>query len=292
MSFDKIILGTVQFGLDYGINNSSGKPSFESITAILNTSHQNGIVMLDTAEAYGNAHEVIGNYHRQSENRFQIITKFSSKRDDLPTNIEDRIALHLDEMHVSSLYAYMFHSFGDFENYFSNHSEGLDNLKKKGIIRKIGVSVYTNEELNKLLNYPEVELVQLPFNLLDNNHQRGLLLKRARERNIEIHTRSAFLQGLFFIAPNELPGKLLPLKPYLETIRFEVSKRNITINDLALNYNLQQALIDKVLIGVDNVEQLQQNLTSMSEEIDTDLMALIDSIEVKELNLLNPVNWN
>ena len=292
MSFDKIILGTVQFGLDYGINNSSGKPSFESITAILNTSHQNGIVMLDTAEAYGNAHEVIGNYHRQSENRFQIITKFSSKRDDLPTNIEDRIALHLDEMHVSYLYAYMFHSFGDFENYFSRHSKGLDNLKKKGIIHKIGVSVYTNEELNKLLNYSEVELVQLPFNLLDNNHQRGLLLKRAKERNMEVHTRSAFLQGLFFIPPNELPGKLLPLKPYLETIRFEVSKRNMTINDLALNYNLQQALIDKVLIGVDNVEQLQQNLTSMSEEIDTDLMALIDSIEVKELNLLNPVNWN
>ena len=109
---------------------------------------------------------------------------------------------------------------------------------------------------------------------------------------MEVHTRSAFLQGLFFIPPNELPGKLLPLKPYLETIRFEVSKRNMTINDLALNYNLQQALIDKVLIGVDNVEQLQQNLTSMSEEIDTDLMALIDSIEVKELNLLNPVNWN
>ena len=95
MQNNKIILGTVQFGLDYGINNKEGRPTYETIKEILDLAHTKKIIFLDTAEAYGNSHEIIGEYHANSNNKFKVTTKFSSLRKDLPSNISERIKHHL-----------------------------------------------------------------------------------------------------------------------------------------------------------------------------------------------------
>ena len=116
---NKIVVGTVQFGLHYGVNNVSGRPSKEMAYSILDFAFENKIRLLDTAEAYGDSHEVIGNYHRQSENKFEVITKFSSKRTDLPSNLTERILQDMDILNVTSLYCYMFHSFNDFKSYYN-----------------------------------------------------------------------------------------------------------------------------------------------------------------------------
>lgn len=289
---NKLILGTVQFGLNYGINNTSGKPDKERVYAILDEAFKNGIRLLDSAEAYGDAHEVIGLYHALSQNKFDLITKYSSSRRDLPENLITRVKFDIQTLNCSSLYAYMFHSFSDFKNYFQIFKADIAQLKKEGLIQKMGVSVYTNNELEELLNFEEVELVQLPFNLLDNNYQRAALIRKAKIKGMEVHTRSAFLQGLFFKKQEELPLKLQKLISYLNVLNSIAGKNQIAITDLALNYALQQPNIDHVLIGVDTLEQLKNNLSSLGKFIPASVLAQVDELKVHEVELLNPSNWN
>ena len=286
----KLILGTVQFGLNYGVNNTVGKPSKENIKSILDSAYNSGIQLLDTAEAYGDSQNKIGEYHNNSTNKFNVITKFSSNVEEFSLNIIERVHDNLKILDVDKLYCYMFHSFDDFENYFDNYRKDLLLLKKHGIIDNIGVSVYTNNELESVLKFDEISLVQLPFNLLDNDNKRRSILKKAKIKGIEIHTRSVFLQGLFFKKTSELGDKIKPLEPYLRSLN-DLCDKDYKINDLALNYVCNKKNIDRVLIGVDNVVQLKANIASEKRNIQKEIFKKIEAIDVKEIELLNPSNW-
>lgn len=285
----KIILGTVQFGLDYGINNKIGKPDNNEIKSILDYAFDNKINFLDTAETYGDSHERIGEYHANSNNKFKVITKFSSSRLDLPKNISDRINHHLKILNVNNLYCYMFHNYDDFKNYFNLFKLELLELKNRGIVKKIGVSLHSNHNINDVLENKVIDLIQLPYNLLDNKSKREKVFLKAKEKGVEIHTRSTFLQGLFFKDLNGIDGELGVLKKYLLELKRLVNKNEI--NSLALNYVCSNANIDGVLLGVDTVSQLQNNLSCISDDKFKDIIENIDSINVKEENLLNPANW-
>ena len=286
----KLILGTVQFGLDYGVNNTAGKPSKENIKSILDSAYNSGIQLLDTAEAYGDSQNTIGEYHNNSTNKFNVITKFSSNTEGFSLNIIERVYNNLKILDVDKLYCYMFHSFDDFNKYFEKYRKDLLILKRDGIINNIGVSLYSNDELESVLKFNEITLVQLPFNLLDNNNKRGNIIKKAKAKGIEIHTRSAFLQGLFFKNTSEFTVKIKPLGPYLNLLN-DLCDEHYKMNDLALNYVCNQKNIDKVLIGVDNVQQLASNMLSEKKMITKELTNNIEVIDVKETKLLNPSNW-
>src|ERR1700750_1949619 len=110
MRISKLILGTVQFGISYGINNTNGKPSAEKVDEILLKAHKSGIRLLDTAEVYGNAHEIIGRFHQtHPDNIFEVITKIPS--DSIPENISEKLEQYLNELHIKRLHTLMFHSF-------------------------------------------------------------------------------------------------------------------------------------------------------------------------------------
>lgn len=286
----KLILGTVQFGLEYGINNTTGIPTKQNLKSILDLAYENGINILDTAEAYGDSQQKIGEYHNNSANKFNIITKFNSISKEYPKRIIDRVYQNLEILNVDKLYCYMFHSFKDFENYFEIYRKDLLFLINRGIIDKIGVSLYTNNELESVLKFDEISLVQLPFNLLDNDKKRGVFLKKAKLKGIEIHTRSVFLQGLFFKKTSELGDKIKPLESYLRSLN-DLCDKDYKINDLALNYACNKKYIDRVLIGVDNVFQLKANIASEKRNIQKEILKKIEAIDVKEIELLNPSNW-
>ena len=101
----------------------------------------------------------------------------------------------------------------------------MSELKKNGTIRKIGVSIYDNQQLKRVMDIPDVDVIQLPFNLLDNANKRGALLIEARRRGKIIQARSVFLQGLFFKNIDQFPAKLRPLRAYVEKLQ-EVAKEN------------------------------------------------------------------
>jgi len=286
----KLILGTVQFGLDYGVNNTAGKVNSRNVKVILDAAFEKGVLLLDSAEGYGDSQEKIGEYHINSSNSFQVITKFSSTRLDLPANIKERVYKNLKTLNIKSLYSYMFHSFDDYNKFYPVFKEDLIFLREEKSIQKIGVSLYTNEELEEVLKNDNIDLVQLPFNLFDNSSRRKEILLKAKSKGLEIHVRSTFLQGLFFKNVNSIQGKILPLKTYLEDLEQIKNKYKVSTETLALQYALQKSYIDKVLIGVDSAEQLKKNIYICSEKTDIPTK-VIDNINIKEGSLLNPINW-
>ncbi|MCB0496664.1 MAG: aldo/keto reductase [Cyclobacteriaceae bacterium] len=291
MNKNKIILGTVQFGLNYGINNSLGKPSQKEVFQILNLAKDRNIDLLDTAEAYGNAQNIIGSYHKQSNFRFNIITKYSPTNKELPLSIYDRVYKNLDTLNVQKLYSYMFHSFKDYKLLWKEQKKNFEKLKEEDKIEKIGVSLYTNEELKNIIKDNCVELVQIPFNLLDNVNQKFNLLKEAKEMGFEIHTRSAFLQGLFFRDIDNLPDFFMSLKSDLKKIKELAKSNKISVSDLALSYVSSQKYVDGILIGVDSETQLSENINFSKNVLPQQVIDEINSITVLNPELLNPSNW-
>jgi len=287
---NKLILGTVQFGLKYGINNSIGKLKKDEVLSLMKFAYNSGIRILDTAEAYGNAHQLIGDFHNKNDNlKFKIITKFPHKIK--LSLIGTKIIEYLDLLHVKTLDIIMFHSFESFQsNYKALNS--LNELKSNGLINNVGVSVYTNAQLESLLNEDLITVVQLPFNLLDNSNVRGDLINRLKEKGKIIHTRSAFLQGLFFKNTNDKNPIVQELKTELELLNQISIGSNCSIEELALSYCINQKNIDNVIIGVDSISQLNANIKASGFQIKENALKTINGIVVKDLELLNPSLWN
>ena len=292
MNSNKLILGTVQFGLNYGINNRVGKVDDDKMAEILDFAFEAGVKILDTAEVYGDSQKRIGNYHRKSRHTFQVVTKFhSAEKVDASFDIDAHVKKDIKVLSIDKLYGYMFHSFVDYEKHFSIFREGLLSLKIQGLIEKIGVSVYTNEELEKVMACEDIDLVQLPYNLFDNEKLRGKTLENAKQKNIEIHTRSAFLQGLFFKEVESITGNLKNLKNDLSQLHSVLEREKIDMATCALNYPISKKHIDKVLIGVDTKEQLQQNIQALKSRDLSSVFETIDNIEIENKELLNPSLW-
>ena len=283
----KCILGTVQFGQSYGINNTIGQPSEKQIFEILDYASQQGVSILDTADAYGNASTIIGKYIHEKPGRFAVNTKF--RKTDQPIN--EQIGATLNALQLKQIDTYFFHSYQDFKQYPELDSE-LQRLKEKKQIIKSGVSVYDNLELKSAIESNTIDVIQLPFNLLDNMSQRGLLLKEAKERGKEIQVRSVFLQGLFFKPLKDIPSKLNALIPFLKKIQKIAFDFKIPLEHLALQYVLQQPMIDHVIFGVDTIDQLKKNLAFGQETMPRRVVHLVNRINVSETELLYPKNWN
>lgn len=282
----KLILGTAQFGLDYGINNKTGQISEEKSFEILTMAYENGIQQLDTAKAYGSSHNVIGKYHRLYPQRlFRCITKIPRGKNLL--NLNNTIEAYLEELNVSELECLMFHSFEDYKN----ATREIQILSNDLRIKKVGVSIYTNEEGYYLADDDNVSIVQLPFNLLDNFAQRGNLINYLRERKKEIHARSVFLQGFFFKENIEEYSMLFQLKKELELLKRLAAENNISMEELALQYVHSFNEIDKVIIGVDSLYHIEKNLKAVSSFLDPEIVSLINLIKVEDRGLLNPSLW-
>lgn len=272
----KLVLGTVQFGLQYGVN-SAGRPSEDTVRDILSAAWEGGIDTLDTSSAYGNAEEVLGRCVTQP---FKQVSKYP--KGDIP--VRESFEGSLRRLGTDRLYGYLLHHF-ELYRACPDIWEDFLALKEAGKVQKIGFSLYEPSELELILeNGVPFDLLQFPFNLFDRKFQP--YMEQLHRQGVEIHVRSTFLQGLFFKDRGTLPERLLPLRKYLLELDAYARESGLGVGEIALNYNLQHPFIDGVLVGVDNLEQLQGNLRSVrSESIQLD-------IHVLEQELLNPVNWN
>jgi aryl-alcohol dehydrogenase-like predicted oxidoreductase len=289
ISSNKLILGTVQFGLDYGINNKLGKPNFKQSCEILSKAFDNGITTLDTAEAYGDAHNIIGRFHNINPSKnFDIITKIPHGSD--LTNIYQKVSNYLKDLNVDCIDTLMFHSFDTYMESL-NDFKLLSKLIDDNLVKKIGVSVYNNSQIEKLLDNEKIKVVQLPFNLFDNTNKRGEYIKKLKEAGKIVHTRSAFLQGIFFKNPLDSNLIVRKLSNELTFLNQLSDKYNVSIGSFALNYCLSQKDIDQVIIGTDSINQLEQNIESIKLDLEDSLIEEINSIFIKNDKLLNPSLW-
>jgi aryl-alcohol dehydrogenase-like predicted oxidoreductase len=283
----KIILGTVQLGINYGINNLNGQPSEEEAFKILKIAQKFGIDELDTADGYGSAATVLKNYLNEHPSSFKVMSKFSCK---IQNDFLGLFQESLRYLGLSKLEGYYFHNFRDFENFAD--FDKVHKLKEEGILSSLAVSIYSIDELGIAAVHPEVDVIQLPFNLLDRDSRKIELLEKAKSYNKKIYTRSVFLQGLFFLNVSRLPSNLRPLKSSLIKINQLALKNKMSMHELCLNYVLHKKFIDKVIIGVDSAHQLNENLNSIHSDFSGELENEIENIVVKNIDLLNPGNWS
>jgi aryl-alcohol dehydrogenase-like predicted oxidoreductase len=284
----KLIIGTAQFGLNYGINNIIGKTREKDVFSILDYAFENGIHQIDTASAYGDAEEIIGRYFKESKSeKWKVTTKFSFVNE---KNMTDSLEDSLHKLSVNVIDTVLFHSYNDYNIYKDQLSEFNEKNKNKHY-NFLGVSVYTNEEIEKILDDNNIDVVQAPYNLLDNSTRRGNVFSKLKRKNKKIQVRSVFLQGLFFMKSDQRPINLYHLKQPLEKL-IELCKRySLSMHQLALIYVLQNSLIDGALIGVDSHEQLVKNFEGTMGAIPELLIKEIESINVSDERLLNPSQW-
>jgi aryl-alcohol dehydrogenase-like predicted oxidoreductase len=286
MSANRIALGTVQFGLDYGINNPGGEIKKEEVFSILNYAGKNGIDTLDTAFAYGNAESKIGEFLDQNKNyNFKIVSKLAPKAE----ISEKSLDLSLQKLHQKKLYGYLAHDFGMFNRNVDLLTK-FTSLKSSGSIEKIGFSLYHIADLEFLLEHKiGFDLIQIPFSIFDQRFAR--YFKILKEKNIEIHTRSSFLQGLVFMDPGQLPEKLKAMKGKLENL-ISISKTSaISIHSLCIGFCSANREIDKIVLGVTSLQDLKQNIEGSNVHFTKTLFNELLSLNETNENLILPVNW-
>lgn len=286
-AIEKVILGSVQFGLNYGINNQTGNmvAQFE-VDSIIDNAYKYGIKMIDTSHAYGVSETIIGNaLNNLSEIDTRIVSKYPRSQCSVNELFEDS----LNRLGVKKLYGYLVHHF-DFYIENPNIWNDIRELKNNGRVEKIGFSLYTPDQLEYLLdNNVDVDIIQIPYNIFDRSFEQ--YFKKIKEHNIEIHVRSVFLQGLFFKDTKTLPEKLLELKPQLDMLHQYCDKQNIGIEQVALNYVIYNKYVDYVLIGLDTSKQLIQNINVINIGINKCDTEFINSLEFKNKKILSPINW-
>jgi len=283
----KIILGTAQFGMDYGINNTSGKITKSEAFDILNYAFLNGIKELDTASSYGDSEKVIGEYlNNHPKNRFIITTKIS----DINASLEKQVNNSIENLKIDKIDKLLFHSY-DLYKHFEKEVKDFHQKFKGELFEELGVSIYTNYEIENLINDPFINRIQSPFNILDNYNKRGSCFEKLYLNGKKVDVRSVFLQGIFFKNISNLPNNLNPLKKYLNLIRELSREFKIDINSIAFGYLNSFDLIDRIIFGVDSLEHIKINLKSFSTKLPEELIKKINSIKVKEEKLLNPSKW-
>lgn len=273
-------------GMDYGINNLNGQIKIQEVENILAFCNENGLKFLDTSDAYGNAEYRIGEISKKEDYSFEIISKLN--RCNL-YDISENIEKSFNRLEHKTLYAYLCHQF---EFYLENSIvwKHFTELKESGKVKKIGFSLYSPDQLDMLIkSKTKFDIVQIPYNLFDQRFSNSLI--KCAEAGVEVHVRSVFLQGLFFKSSKDLPTFFSSIKSKIEKLREYAIFLNLSIEHLLLLFVLTKSNIDKVVLGIDNLENLQKNLMVneiLNVEIDLDYL---NTFIVKDLKILLPVNW-
>ena len=278
----KLGLGTVQFGCNYGISNKHGQVTPDEISKILEFAKSQGIDTLDTASLYGNSEEVLGHFDLSS---FKVVTKTikvdkTSDRNENLQKFKEAFYNSQKKLGYIKLYGLMFHEANDLLGI--NGGELWDlvcDFKEKEYVKKIGVSVYTPEQLIKITDMYDIDIVQLPLNILD---QRFVpILSELKQKGIEIHTRSTFLQGLLLMNTPELDSYFDEIKPVLK----ELPEPKMP-HALQFVNNIKE--VDKIIVGTTCLKDLEEIVSYINQKIEpVDYNRFI----IKDERFILPQNW-
>jgi len=285
----RLALGTVQFGLPYGIANQAGQVSRKDVSAILQHAASYGIDTLDTAIAYGESEAALGQAGTQG---FKVVTKLPVLPEDAPhvlTWVMEQVEASFARLGASAVYGLLLHRP---EQLLGSNGkelyEAICALKECGKVQKIGVSIYNPLELNELVGRYHVDLVQAPLNIIDSRLHRTGWLQRLKDQDVEIHTRSAFLQGLLLMPEEGVPSKFSPWSDVFKRWHVWLAEHHVSSLQACLAFSLSFPEIDRVIVGVDSLNQLDQIIQASRMTLPDNLPDLYCEAE----NLINPGRWN
>jgi aryl-alcohol dehydrogenase-like predicted oxidoreductase/spore coat polysaccharide biosynthesis protein SpsF (cytidylyltransferase family) len=303
---NRLVIGTAQWGSKYGITNESRPPSLVECRAMLEFAHFNGIRALDTARAYGESERLIGMALREQSWRMAVHTKLApfdalscgSGLSSAQNMVECSVLRSCRALQTDSLDTLLLHRASELQTLRGAVWETILSLQREGLIKRVGVSVQSPEELRLALQAEKVEHIQMPFNVLDWrwDHLIRLIVAEKSKRSLTIHVRSIFLQGLL-LSKNELLWKAAhvtdpsSLINWLATFASSIKAKSLA--EASLRYVASHNWIDGVVVGIDNMSQLQKNVHSLdNSEWRPEFNSFIESSRPMVTNAtLNPALW-
>ena len=273
-----LALGTAQFGLAYGLNNEAGQPAVSTVAEVLAAAQAAGLTLLDTAAAYGNSEARLGELVGTNP-AFELITKLPAGP---PVQVAQHLAESLARLRQPQLYGVLFHAFNPLQAEPAAW-QALQAARTAGQVARIGVSLYHPHEAEWLLAQGwDVDLVQVPYNVLDQRF--ATVLPRLAAHGVEVHVRSAFLQGLLLREPADLPVFFQPLAPKLRQLRALATEAGVPLPAALLLFAAYAPGVARAVVGVDSVANLHENLAAASylaaaERLRPALAALAESTD-------------
>lgn len=285
----RLALGTVQFGLPYGIANQLGQVSRAEAKAMLQVALANGIHMLDTAIAYGDSEASLGELSTEG---FDVVTKLPALPYgcvDVGNWVRQQVDASLSRLGLTQVYGLLLHRSEQLLGpNGAELSKALYALRDNGQVQKLGISIYSPTELDALIPRYRFDIVQAPFNLVDQRLSKTGWMQRLKDDDVEIHTRSVFLQGLLLLPQGKMPEKFSAWSDlWCEWHRWLLEKE-VSAVQACLAFPLTCPEIDRVVVGADSAAQLAQIVSAESKLLEPDL----PDIHCDDENLINPANWS
>lgn len=282
---NKIILGTAQFGMKYGVANKKGKIKSKEIFKILNYLKKINIKFLDTAYSYGVSEEEIGKYYKTKKTKFNIITKLSFKNNK-----------EIVEQYISSLKKLGYppkiilaHSSKDYLN--PEFHKAMKFLKSKYPISKIGVSLYKISEIKQILKYKKPDYLQIPINIFDQRFVDKKIINIIKKKSIKIIGRSVFLQGLFFKNRKFIFKNFKNVKSKYDKLSKVANIEKMNLGQLSLNWTYNLKEIDLIIIGIDSLKHLKENLKIINKNITSSSKEIIKNTKFNDNKIIKPYLW-
>lgn len=294
----RMMLGTVQFGVAYGIANRVGKPAYQDVVTMVAEAIEGGVNAFDTAAAYGDSEVVLGRALRELNalDRVLVVTKVRALPSACATDpalaerlIRESVEQSRSRLGLDCLPLVLFHREAD-----ARHLPVLSHLRSEGLLRDIGVSAGNDPGPAAALIADEaVSALQVPANLLDRRHARSGIFDACARNEMAVFVRSVYLQGLLLMNESTIPVALQAVTPVLRRLKRLASEAGLTMAALAVRYMLAQPGVTSLLTGVETRQQLRENLRLFSlAPLAPDLIAAVDAL-VPDLpaDLLTPSTW-
>ncbi|MBF0485506.1 MAG: aldo/keto reductase [Candidatus Omnitrophica bacterium] len=289
---DRLVLGTVQLGMPYGIGNETGKPNFDHACRIVHGAFENGITRFDTAQAYGNSEEVLGRVF----DKFKLAAKvkvYSKLHSALDLSNEDAVRTAVDgslcRLKVDQLEGLLLHHEDSVRFWDKGLGDLLQELVRQGKVKSIGVSFYAPPKALAALDINGIDLIQVPANILDKRFEDAGVFKKSQERGKKVFVRSVFLQGLLLMPLDRVPVPMAYARPYLEQLEQMAFQMKVSRQELFLGYAEKRWPDSFVLFGAENEAQVTGNVRAFSSR---KILKIDDNIfrNVPE-NIVNPMLW-
>jgi aryl-alcohol dehydrogenase-like predicted oxidoreductase len=284
----RLALGTVQFGLPYGIANRVGQVNRDEVAEILDHAHVAGVDTLDTAIGYGDSEVVLG---EAGVGQWRIISKLPEIPEacmDIASWVQEEVTASLKRLKISKLGGLLLHRP---EQLLGSQGDALYralvDIRGQGRVEKIGVSVYSPDELDAFWSRYQFDLVQAPCNILDRRLISSGWLDRLRQAGVEVHTRSVFLQGLLLMDADHRPEKFNRWRSLWDEWYRWLADHKLTPLQACMGFVVSQPEIDRIVVGVDSLEQLREILNSIGA---TKIMPP-DNLMSEDQDLIIPSRW-
>jgi len=291
----RLVLGTAQFGMRYGIANKIGQPDFLSVQSIVAEVWESGVREFDTAQAYGESERVLGKVLSSLgiAREAKVISKLHPAIDHQNSNALN-LALQqtLARLGLPNLYGLMLHTEDLLDIWETGLKDTLDKFIEQGLVERIGVSVYSPQKAARALRTNGISLVQLPSNLLDRRFEKAGVFHEAKSFGKEIYVRSVFLQGLLLMSDSDLPASMRFANTVAKRLINFANETGFSLKQLALGYVRSAYPEQKVLLGCETLEQVRENLEIWSKETPRDIVDRVrrEFQDIPE-KILNPSLW-